>query len=170
MSEIPVGENYSIIIQATHGSSGASCLGVGVFDVTPGIASMVRLQPLCPETRKTGTAVVRTELNVCAGIDVIASSRTHVEVGETVDLRSIGRDEDRGPHRLSYAWSIASGPATLDLTDQTHAQLTCTGVGSTVVTLSVSDGDCGDSIELELQCLDEATIESLATNGSAEPR
>jgi PKD repeat protein len=63
-----------------------------------------------------------------------------VMVGYSIALSAAAHDSDARPAALTYAWVATSGMLAGATTP--NPALTCTTVGTSTVTLTVSDGDC----------------------------
>jgi len=158
---IPAGTGYSITLNATTVDGGTTCTGSTTFDVIARATSTVSVQLRCHEPPTTGSVAVGGKLNVCPLIDGISANPAEVQVGKSVALSAGAHDSDSGPSALSYAWSAANG--TFSDAASTSPSFTCTTLGTTTLTLKVSDGDCQDTSTVDVNCsLPAGTTATLA--------
>ena len=156
---IPAGNGYSISLSATDAANSATtCTGSASFNVTAGATSTAQVRLQCKAPSKTGSVMVNGTLNVCPVIDSLSVAPAETTVGNSVGLSATGSDADQSPNALSYSWTSNSG--TISGGNLTVASLKCTAVGPVTVTLTVSDGDCSDTLTQIVTC-------SPAANGSA---
>jgi uncharacterized repeat protein (TIGR04052 family) len=163
---IPGGMGYSITLNAKDASGNFMCKGSASFNVTAGQTTSVTVKLQCPGTRKSGSVLVTGEFNVCAVVEAAAAALPTVSVGVPVDLLGVGSDEDNAPGALTYKWEVKSGPATVAAVTQANTTLTCSAPGTVSLELSVSDGDCGDTVPLQVTCGSAPTAGSGATGGT----
>ncbi|HEY0464501.1 MAG TPA: lamin tail domain-containing protein, partial [Polyangiaceae bacterium] len=155
---IPAGNGYTISLSASDASNSAvTCAGSASFNVTAGATTPAQVRLQCTIPPKTGSVLVNGTLNVCPVIDSLSVSPAETTVGNAVGLSAAGSDTDHVPSALSYAWTSTSG--TIAGPSAANTSLTCTTVGTVTVTLTVSDGDCSDTLTQIVTC-------SPAANGS----
>jgi len=153
---IPAGNGYSITLNASDaGSSGTTCTGSASFSVTAGATTSTQVRLQCKTPGKTGSVMVNGVLNICPVIDSLSVAPAETTVGHAVSLTATGNDADKLPSALSYSWSSSSG--TLSGANSATAALTCSAVGKVTVTLTVSDGDCSDSLTQTVTCSPAST-------------
>lgn len=146
---IPAGLGYIVTLRA-EGTDGITCSGASSFDVVGGTVSQVDVHMLCRRPRRTGSVVVDGTLNVCPLIDDVSISPASAAVGQSVALSADASDLDFAPAALTFAWTTTLGEILQG--NQRNAGLTCTAVGTAIVTLTVSDGDCEDAIVANVSC------------------
>ena len=155
---IPAGNGYSISLSASDAANSAvNCTGSASFNVTAGATSSTQVKLQCKTPPKTGGVLVNGSLNICPAIDSLSVAPAETTVGNSVGLSASGSDADKIPSALSYSWTSTSG--TIAGANSANASLTCTAVGPVTVTLTVSDGDCSDTLSQTVTC-------SPAMNGS----
>jgi uncharacterized repeat protein (TIGR04052 family) len=163
---IPGGMGYSITLTAKDATGNLMCKGNATFNVTAGQTTSVTVKLQCPGTRKSGSVLVTGEINVCAVVEAAAAASPTASVGVPVDLVGVGSDEDNAPGALTYKWVVKSGPATVAAPAQANTTLTCSAPGTVALELSVTDGDCGDTVPLQVTCGTGPAAGSGATGGS----
>jgi hypothetical protein len=160
---IPAGTQYQLALSATATDPqapslpGVPCMGSAAFDVVARQTTMVSVDLRCTPQAKTGSVLINGRLNVCPVIESTGASPAEVTIGGTVALSALVQDLDGVPSPVSYSWSASSG--TLSNAAAPGPTFTCTTAGPSLVTLSVSDGDCGDVMSLTVTC---STAPSLA--------
>jgi len=148
---IPAGNGYSISLTATDAANSAvTCAGSASFSVTAGATSSAQVRLQCKTPAKTGSVMVNGSLNVCPVIDSLSVDPAETTVGNSVNLSASGSDADKVPSSLSYSWTSSAG--TLTGASSANAALKCTVAGTVTVTLTVSDGDCSDSLNQTVTC------------------
>jgi hypothetical protein len=147
----PPGSGYVLTVTGTAGDGVSVCSGVSApFDVVAFRTTLVSLVLRCQQPDPTGSIQTNGSLNYCASIDMLSASSTEAPIGGTVALGSVTHDKDMGPAPIQYTWMSSSG--TIDNTGAAAPTFTCTVAGMVNVTLSVTDGDCGDSRSIALTC------------------
>lgn len=155
---IPAGNGYSITLTANDASNSAvSCTGSASFNITPGATTAAQVRLQCKGPSKTGSVMVNGTINVCPVIDSLSVDPAETTVGNSVNLIASGSDADALPSALRYSWTSSGG--TLSGANSPNALLRCTAVGPLIVTLTVTDGDCADTLNQTVTC-------SQATGGS----
>ncbi|HYQ30113.1 MAG TPA: lamin tail domain-containing protein [Polyangiaceae bacterium] len=148
---IPAGTGYSITLSASDATNnGTTCTGSASFSVTGGATTSTQVHLQCKAPSKTGSLMVSGVLNICPVIDSLSVAPAETTVGSAVGLSASGSDSDHIPSALSYSWSSSSG--TIAGASSPNASLTCTAVGPVTVTLTVSDGDCTDTLSQTVAC------------------
>ncbi|MET0794553.1 MAG: lamin tail domain-containing protein [Polyangiaceae bacterium] len=148
---IPAANGYTITLSASDaGNSGINCSGSASFNVTAGATTSTQVHLQCKTPPKTGGVLVNGTLNVCPVIDSLSVAPAETTVGHSVDLVAAGSDADHQPSALSYSWTSTGG--TLIAANAATASLACTAAGPVTVTLTVSDGDCSDTLTQVVTC------------------
>lgn len=148
---IPSGTGYTITLTAVDSSSaGLTCTGSATFDIVAGMTTLANVHLTCRVPPRTGGLLVNGTLNICPTVDAVGASPAETTVGYAMSLTAEGSDLDALPSALTYAWTTDSG--TLASPSATSSTLTCTSVGTPHVTLTVSDGDCTDSVTFTVTC------------------
>ena len=156
---IPAGTGYSITLSGSDaGNTGINCLGSAAFNVTAGATTSTQVHLQCKTPAKTGSVMVNGTINLCPVIDSLSVAPAETTVGHSVDLVAAGSDADHQPSALAYSWTTTAG--TLTSATSPTASLTCTAVGPVTVTLTLTDGDCSDTLTQLVTC-------SPASNGGA---
>jgi hypothetical protein len=147
---IPAGSGYSAAITGTATDGVTACSGSGTFSVTAGVTSLVVINVRCHEPPKTGSVQIKGTVNVCPVVDGIGASPGEVMVGFSSTLSATAHDSNAGPAPLMFSWTATSG--TLSGGTTANPTLLCTVAGPSVVTLSVTDGDCTDTRTVTVIC------------------
>jgi hypothetical protein len=146
---LPAGAGYTITVTAAI-DSGTVCAGSAPFDVIAHGVAMVVVKLTCHEPPRQGSASVNGVLNFCPVIDAVATDVSEVTLGHKIALTSSAHDSDAGPSALSYQWQTTAGK--LSSATVANPTFTCTTVGTATLTLTVSDGDCSDTLTLGVTC------------------
>jgi arylsulfatase A-like enzyme len=149
---IPVGQGFRITLQATDSEDRTSA-GSATFDITAGAVTNVSVSLRWPGDRRTGSVVVNGVFNVCPVIEELSGGPLTINVGGTVELTARASDVDGIPGPLTYAWSTGTGGQIGGATTP-NATVTSATAGNRTVTLTVSDGDCVDSANVQLTFVD----------------
>lgn len=93
--------------------------------------------------------------NVCPTIDGVSVDPASAAVGDTISLTSSVSDPDHGPSELTYDWASRGDAGELGMLSDLHSQnpsFMCADVGSTDLSLTVSDGECVRSAFVTVRC------------------
>jgi hypothetical protein len=147
---LPQGNGYMIVLTAKTTDGMTTCTGSATFNITAGQTTSVNIGLQCPGRKKTGSVMLNGTVNICAVVDSASASPMSAAVGSTIALSGAGSDEDSLPSPITYKWTTTGGTLAGDTT--ASATLTCTTAGSFVVSLTVSDTDCGDKVDVNVTC------------------
>ena len=147
---LPAGEGYTIAIAATLSDGGTTCAGSAGFAVTARATTPVSINLLCREPPLSGGIHVGGTVNVCPRVDALSANPGGVVVGGALALAAAAHDLDAGPMALAFHWTATSG--TISDPAGRSPTFTCTAAGTATITLTVSDGDCGDVGSLTVTC------------------
>ncbi len=147
---IPVGSGYQISLTAAARDGSFTCGGSSIFDITPRGTTAVTVKLQCREQPKKGSVLVSGEINQCPLVDGISASPQSVVVGQQLALSADAHDTDAAPSALTYAWTSSSG--SLSSATVKAPIFTCTAAGDVLLTLTVSDGDCDDTLTAVVGC------------------
>jgi uncharacterized protein YjiK len=153
---LPAGNGFAITLDATTTDGEAHCAGSGTFNVTAHTTTAVSLRLACHEPARSGSVALQGTLNICPLVDGITASPAEVVVGSSIALVANAHDSDAGPSAISYAW-LASG-GSLSATNVQNPTLTCSAPGQVTLTVTASDGDCGDTYTATVTCTKPAGI------------
>jgi hypothetical protein len=149
----PPGSGYRLSVTGLAQDGISQCGGVSApFDVVGGKTTVVSLLLRCQEPEPTGSIQTNGSLNYCAAIDSVTANPAVAAVGGSIGLVGASHDKDGGPSPIRFSWAASSGGF-----DDPHAPnptFTCDSVGSATITLTITDGDCGDSHSLSVTCSD----------------
>jgi uncharacterized protein YjiK len=151
VGNIPAGSGYSIALQGTATDGSTNCMGAAPFDVAAHMTTAVSVHLTCHEAPRTGSVLVNGTLNVCPVVDGISASPAEVLVGSSLALSAAAHDVDGAPAALAYHWTVTAG-GTLSAANVASPSLTCMAGGTVTATVSVTDGDCGDTLSVTVTC------------------
>ncbi|HVW29277.1 MAG TPA: lamin tail domain-containing protein [Polyangiaceae bacterium] len=150
IGDLPAGSGFSIALDGTTTDGGTHCGGTASFNVTAGMTTAVSVHLTCNEPAHTGSVLVNGVLDVCPTVDGISASPAEVSVGSSLALSATAHDSDGGPTALAYHWTTTGG--TLSAADVQNPSLTCTAAGAFTVSVTVTDGNCGDTSSATVTC------------------
>jgi hypothetical protein len=151
---LPVGTGFGITLQAKTLDGSTQCGGSASFDVAARATTQVTVHLQCHEAARTGSVLINGTLNLCPVIDSLGASPAEALVGSRVTLTALAHDTDGLPTALAYAWRASSG--TLSSPSSASPSFQCTASGDVTLTLSVSDGDCSDTLSATVGCTSPA--------------
>jgi hypothetical protein len=138
LMQLPAADGYELAASAIT-SDAATCYGSAAFDIRADRSTPIGIVLRCVAAGQFGSFDASGVLNVCPAVQAIVVRPLADDA--SFELRGTGSDPDHGPRSLRYAWTATSG--TLAGAATPNATLLCTSVGSTKVTLTVTDGDDG---------------------------
>lgn len=148
---IPKGTGYKLILTAVDAIKRAiKCSGSTQFDVSAGNTTRTTVSLQCTLPGGTGGIEIIGTANVCPRIDSITASPGHANGFRTFALQSAVTDSDSYPQPVSYSWTATRG--TVAPSTGSSAVLTCTESGPVTLTLTVSDGECTDTVTGSVEC------------------
>jgi hypothetical protein len=160
---LPAGGPYTIALSAISVDGTVTCAGMGTFTIIAGTTVGVAVPLLCHKKKTTGSVQVDASFDVCPNIDGIDTNPQETTVGNSVML--IAHTTDVDPKAtVTFSWTAPSG--TFAPADAATTSFTCTAPGSVLVSLDITDGVCGDSSSLLVQC-DESTGTAVVDAGPA---
>ncbi|HEX3695710.1 MAG TPA: lamin tail domain-containing protein [Polyangia bacterium] len=151
ISSLPVGTGFSIAINATVTDGTMQCAGSATFAVSARATTAVTVPLVCKAAPRTGSVLPNGSLNLCPMVDGVGTNRAEAPVGGAIMLTATAHDPDAAPGPLAYQWT-ATGGGTLGNATTASIILTCTSPGQGTVTVTISDGDCGDTFQVDVQC------------------
>jgi hypothetical protein len=143
ISGLPQG-GYTVTMTAAS-RDGQSCAGATPFVVASGQTAQVIVILQCSLAAATGEVAINARLDQCPFITGISASALQAPVGGDLTVGVAATDLDGDP--ISYAWTIGP-PMTGSLTPPNAATAVfhCDAVGTTELSIAISDGTCGDSL------------------------
>jgi hypothetical protein len=147
---LPAGSGYAVTLDGTLSDGATTCAGSATFAVVPRMTTAVMVKVRCMEPPRTGGARIDGTINVCPVIDALSAAPATIEVGNALALAGAAHDTDLGPSPLGYAWTATSG--TIGAPAAASTAFTCTAAGTFMVTLTVTDGDCTDTLSQTVIC------------------
>lgn len=152
---IPAGAGYRIALTATSSDDRPCVSESGTFTVIARQSVSVAVVLSCEGLSTRGSIIINGMVNVCPIVDSAVATPGSAPVGDSISLRGQGFDEDAGPSALSYAWTASGAVGSIANADSANATFTCTSVGSSTVTLTISDGDSqcvGNKLSVDVTC------------------
>jgi hypothetical protein len=116
---------------------------------------------LCRTAGDNGNAIINGSFNQCPIITGATATPQAVAVGNSLELAATASDADMGD-TVTFAWSAPAGTFSAPATAMTS--YTCTQGGTQNITLTISDGQCGDTMVIPVDCVTLA-----CGNGMVEP-
>ncbi|MFT3924587.1 MAG: hypothetical protein QM778_18755 [Myxococcales bacterium] len=146
---LPPGEDYRLTLTATAIDGSATCAGQATFTVNAGTQTAVMTHLQCRrQAAEAPPVLVSGDLNVCPDVLWITAIPSSIGPGQSTSLASGADDYDLGPTTLKYAWTADSG--TFHSPNAANTTFAATATGTVNVTLTVSDGDCTDSLSVAI--------------------
>jgi hypothetical protein len=146
----PPGRGYVLSVKGLA-NDGSICSGVSApFDVIAFQTTLVSMILRCQEPDPTGNIQTNGTLNFCASIDNLMASPGSTPVGGTIALGAGTHDKDMGPGPITYSWTANRG--SFNAAWSATPIFTCTAPGPVSISLTISDGDCGDSRSIAVNC------------------
>jgi hypothetical protein len=150
---LPQGNGFTITLSAVDAKdANIKCDASATFNISAGATTSLVIKLQCKLPDGKGNLGISGSVNVCPRIDALSIEPAETTVGGTIALASEITDSDQLPSPAAYSWTSSSG--TLDGATTALSTFTCTAAGPVTVTLSVSDGDCSDSVSATVTCLD----------------
>jgi len=113
--------------------------------VVAGQTAMANVILLCTR-QQTGTVAINGRLDQCPYITGVSATALQAPVGTSITVSVSATELDPGD-TITYSWTNGT-PATGTLTplNAATATFTCNVVGTSALSIAVSDGICGDSL------------------------
>jgi len=134
---LPVGDDYTITLEATDVSGEVTCKGDADFAVELGVTTDVMVFLNCKLPSRPGGVRVDGTFNMCAELAKVVVSPLQTSVGSTIDLAAEGKDAENDELRF---WWMADG-GEISPEDEPEAEFLCTEPGEFEITVTVSDDD-----------------------------
>jgi hypothetical protein len=154
LDNVPRGNGYQLELHGKDRDGGHHAGTSGKFDVRGHGKTPIRVHLPCkqPQVPKG---------NKCPTIEAVTVVPSEAEVGSTIALTASAVDPDKKPKGgvLTYRWT-ASGTGTFSDPSAGKTEFTCTEVGATTITVTVSDGDT--------ECLISSAVSISCANRSGE--
>ncbi|MEN9580756.1 MAG: hypothetical protein RJA70_3765 [Pseudomonadota bacterium] len=148
---LPVGEGFVITLSALGAKDPEiTCSGSSTFDIQRGQLTRTSVTLTCRLPRRSGSLLVNGQVNVCPQIEELSVLPADTVVGSTVSLLASASDPDEQPAALTYVWAASGGQVT-DLGND-GSTWSCEQPGTHSVSLTVSDGDCEDTVVTSVTC------------------
>lgn len=153
---IPQGQGFQLLLNATAANDpSVKCEGKALFNVVAGSTTQVTITLQCRLAPKNGAVVINGKVNVCPRIDAVDVLPAEALVGGAISLNVQAYDADGVPSALAFAWTSSVGPVTGTLAS---ASTLCANAGSGTVSITVTDGDCSESLTVPVVCSPPAGI------------
>jgi hypothetical protein len=161
---LKAGGGYTIMLNGKQDNGAADCYGTAMFEVKANQTTTVKVKMSCPGVRKggMGSVMINGEINICAVVD----TATGTPSGSTVALTSSASDEDMLPAAITYKWTGPSGSGTFTSDTAANTTYNCAVSGEVKLQLEVSDSDCGDKLEVPVQCTTGGPVAGQGAGGT----
>lgn len=167
VGSIPRGNGYMIELRATDKNDAETrCSGQATFDILAGKTSRAQVHMQCRLPRP-GSVLVTGDLNACPVIEGVTVLPAEVAVGHSIALTVDASDVDNRPAALVYTWAANGG--VLTSTSASSTELVCMDVGTFTVRVETSDGDCGESAEVNVDCVEPPPAASTSGESTSAP-
>lgn len=160
LGELEPGTGYLVSLR-TERVGAPACTGAQETVVVEGETSTVNIVLQCAEVESAGAISVNGAFDSCPTVTSTSLSPTRVAVGQSATLAATARD--RNGDAVTFRWSAASG--SFSASQLANTQYTCSSVGRQAITLTLSDGTCGQSQSLAVDC--DVPDASLANDGGS---
>lgn len=138
------GTAHTLELRATSQDDGSTCRHSATFDIQGRKTTSLSIYLRCGGPQRTGDVLEDGTINVCPVVDELTTTPSQTSAGSKARLVGAGSDSDGVPSALSYRWTTSGG--TLSGSSEPSVSLTSDRPGDFSVTLTVSDGDCSDSV------------------------
>ncbi len=156
VSGIPAGNGYLLTMNATSTDGQTTCTGTTNFNVSANATASATVVLQCRGARgTTGTVAINGRLDNCPFITGYSANALEAFVGASVNVAVTATDFDAAD-TIIYAWTASpAGLGTVAAPGSATTTFTCSAVGSTSLSIAVSDGVCGDSLAniIPINCL-----------------
>jgi hypothetical protein len=153
LQSVPVGNGYIISLSALASDGITTCSGSTTFNVSNSAMTTVVVQLNCMDPETTGAAMVNGVLNICPVLDGLSARPAEAVVGGVLSFDAEAHDADNGPSPLAYSWTVGGLPMA---GSGPQSSFTCSGAGTFVIGVKVSDGDpnpsCADQLSVSVTC------------------
>ncbi|MES1205401.1 MAG: hypothetical protein ABUS79_05640 [Pseudomonadota bacterium] len=147
---IPAGNGYTLALNGTSVDGLTTCMGTQTFNVVANQTTGVSVTLQCRGPNVTGGIMVDGRFDNCPMVNVTASPLT-TGVGGVISLSAVGSDLDGDA--LTYAWTGAPVVGTFNPANAASSSFTCTAVGPSTLTVTVSDGRCTSTNVVAVTCV-----------------
>src|SRR5215831_4781455 len=134
---------YNVAMTAMS-SDGQNCMGSTPFTVVAGQTAMANVVLQCTRTRTTGSVAIGGRIDQCPFITGVSASRLQAPVGGSINLAVAATDSDGDP--ITYSWTSSTAGTGALGPNAAATTFTCNAIGTTSISIAVSDGICGDSL------------------------
>lgn len=157
---LPAASGYQIELSAASVEDVAvTCSGQAGFAIQRARATRAHVAMTCQLPPGSGRLELEGSINVCPRIETVSATPSELLVGGIAQLEAVVIDVDRVPNPVSASWSSTGG--TLVNASSAGAAFRCDAPGVETVALEVSDGECGDRVELAITCTEDVGSEPI---------
>ncbi|MES1157617.1 MAG: hypothetical protein ABUL67_00830, partial [Haliangium ochraceum] len=148
---IPAGIGYSVALRAAATDGRTTCAGSGRADVFARATTPLAVVLTCQKPNEGGNVMGTATFNICPRLTSLAATPTMMSVGdqEAIDLTAVAQDGEHDP--LVFSWSAPVG--SFDSPAGVRTRYRCAAPGPVAITITVSDGQCNDTVTATLVCL-----------------
>lgn len=172
---LPAGNGYLVKMDATSVTMPTqTCGGQVNFNVEALKTAVATVVLLCrAPAGTTGAVAINGGFNQCPYITGISASTLEASVGGSVAINVTATDLDGDA--ITYAWTQTGTSGAVAAPASASTTFNCTGTGLSTLSISVSDGKCGDALmaAIPINCVaapgagTAGTSAAAGTNGAA---
>jgi len=138
---------YVVTMTATS-SDMQTCSGSAPFTVAANQTAMANVILQCSRTNNRGSVAITGRIDQCPLITSISATALQAAVGSSISIGVVASELDPGD-TLTYSWTAAGvaptpGAGTIGAA-AANTTFTCTAAGQVSISITVSDGICGDT-------------------------
>ena len=164
VSGIPAAKGYSVELDATSTNGAVSCAGTTNVDVVEGNTTQANIVLQCSDSRGTGAVTITGSFDNCPVVTSYMATRLSAPLNGVVTLTAKGADLDGDPlvdlavsPPRTFVWTQtptvgALGTVTTPDSRSANTTFTCNTMGTTMLSVAISDGTCGDKATISVSC------------------
>jgi len=144
---IPSNPNpYTVTMDATSTDGLTTCHGVGTFIVSANQTAMAGVTLQCHgPASQAGTVAINGRLDNCPTINSFSAAALEARAGQSIAIGVSASDLDAADV-ITYSWTVSpAGIGTILGPTSANTAFRCDTVGQVSISISISDGVCGDA-------------------------
>jgi len=155
---IPAGKAYKVELSATSVDEKVTCTGSTMVDVAGGMTAQANVAMQCSDNQGAGSVTINGSFDNCPIVTSFTATPSSAPFGGVIALQAKATDLDGDA--LSFhkeGWTQSVGIGAFDVDDMLNsrtasAKFTCTTVGMTTLTVTVTDESCPATSSLSVSC------------------
>ncbi|HEY7376777.1 MAG TPA: hypothetical protein VIF57_31755 [Polyangia bacterium] len=137
-----------IVTMTASSSDMQTCTGMAPFHVNANQTAMANVILQCSRINNRGSVAITGRIDQCPLITSISATALQAAVGSSISIGVVASELDPGDV-LTYSWTSAGsgmtpGAGTIGAA-AANTTFTCTAEGQVSISITVSDGTCGDT-------------------------